>query len=146
MIGFWILKPRFTVIWFNYILIIHFFYTKIELDTPSSFDIKFWVCQKWKANTLTFRESTKSSTKKRRLSSFITQFTWPRAELLYFWTNSSDIATSDSKYALENKKHHNGHWLKWFFLDACHSAIIYLIKDINKIFYYKSIVSKLSTM
>ena len=68
--------------------------------------------KKWKANKLTFRESTKSSTKKRRLSSFIVQLTWPRAELLYFWTNSSDIATSDSKYALEKKTHLNCHWLE----------------------------------
>lgn len=69
-------------------LILHFVFVKFE-----------------KQIKLTFRESTKSSTKKRRLSSFIAQFTWPRVELLYFWINSSDIATSESKNALENKTH-----------------------------------------
>lgn len=46
---------------------------------------------------LTLRESTRSSTRKRRRSSRTVPFTWPSTTLLYFWMSSSDTATSESR-------------------------------------------------
>lgn len=58
---------------------------------------------------LTLMESTRSSTRKRCLSSRIILLSLPRAMSLYLWTASSDNATSLSRYCLREPARKTGH-------------------------------------